>query len=335
MDNTPFNSYLIDDRSFVAYIKREIHNLVKDRFSVKRTGEIDIIISELTSNIIKYASRGELLYRLYITNDKPVFEVLAIDDGPGIKDKALMMRDGISSAQTLGHGLGAVTRLSNTSKLYSQPEWGTIFYSKVDSEISSEISDDIYIGGLRVCYPGEVKCGDDFFVGRENGVLKLFLGDGLGHGVAASEAVTAAIRSFENNASITDPSALLRIINQDVKKTRGLVAAVVCINHDLKQMDLCGIGNISARVYSGIVLRNHNSYNGILGLNIPTTLNNSNYILEKNQTVILCSDGIKTRWDLTRYPGILKYDPLVIASAIYKDNARRNDDMTVLVAKVK
>jgi hypothetical protein len=48
----------------------------------------------------------------------------------------------------------------------------------------------------------------------------------------------------------------------------------------------------------------------------------------------MCSDGIQTRWDLNRYPAILKYDSTVLAAAIYKDFTRGNDDASVLIAKV-
>ena len=64
MDKTLFKSHLIEERSQLAFIKREIHNTAKTHFSESRTGEIDIVVSEMLSNIIKYATRGELLVRL-------------------------------------------------------------------------------------------------------------------------------------------------------------------------------------------------------------------------------------------------------------------------------
>jgi hypothetical protein len=55
---------------------------------------------------------------------------------------------------------------------------------------------------------------------------------------------------------------------------------------------------------------------------------------EKNQQLIMCSDGIRSRWDLTKYPSILKHDPMLLAAALYKDFSRRNDDTSVFIAKV-
>ena len=64
-------------------------------------------------------------------------------------------------------------------------------------------------------------------------------------------------------------------------------------------------------------------------------MNDQEYPVEQYNMAILCSDGIKTRWELSKYPMIQKYDPAVLAAAIYKDHARRNDDMSVIVVKIK
>jgi hypothetical protein len=77
------------------------------------------------------------------------------------------------------------------------------------------------------------------------------------------------------------------------------------------------------------------SYNGIVGHNIPNTMNDQQYPSDEFNQVMLCSDGIKTRIDLAKYPLMYKYDLSVLAAAIYKDHARKNDDMSVIIAKVK
>ncbi|HEY9488685.1 MAG TPA: anti-sigma regulatory factor, partial [Chryseosolibacter sp.] len=70
MDNT-FTSYKIEERSYASYIKREIHNhVVRAHFPETLIAEIDIIVSELSTNIIKHAGSGELLFRVQNTNDR-------------------------------------------------------------------------------------------------------------------------------------------------------------------------------------------------------------------------------------------------------------------------
>jgi anti-sigma regulatory factor (Ser/Thr protein kinase) len=339
MVNGAFTSYSIEDRSFVSYVKREIHNLVKEYFTEQRTGEIDIVISELTSNIIKHAGRGELLYRLTTNEEKRSFEVLAIDSGPGIKDIGAMMKDGTSTSNTLGQGLGAISRLCSFYQIYSRSSFGTIVYCK----ISPEAYDDDQFGekhfhadALSVCKPGETFCGDGYSIVKSPTRLNIFLGDGLGHGPHAHEASQTAVQSFvRHNGRQLSPPDLLRTIHVDVKKTRGLVGSVALINTNEKLIRLCGVGNITTRIYNGIILKNYMSYNGILGMNVPNTMNVQEHPMERYQTIIMFSDGIKNRWDIASYPNLLKCHPLLIAAVIYKDQARGTDDMSVLVARIK
>lgn len=339
MDNNPHVSYQIEDRSYVSFVKREIHNLLlKNGFSEGRTGETDIVVSELTSNLIKHAQSGEVLYKISEEADgNKSFEVISLDNGPGTDDIQRMMRDGASTTNTLGNGLGAIQRLSNFFQIYSVANGGTVAVSKTLlnelPELQKREQPKMLIKALQVCYPGETLCGDGYDVVETDYETRIFLGDGLGHGPNAHEAVQEAIKAFRE-CRLSASSEVLRFIHQRVKKTRGLVATVAILNHKTKRWNICGVGNISTRLHQGIQYKNYMSHNGIVGLNIPGTMNDYSFEAEQFQTIVMCSDGIRTRWEISRYPGILKHDPSVIASMIFKDHARRNDDMTVLVGKV-
>jgi anti-sigma regulatory factor (Ser/Thr protein kinase) len=339
MDNSPFTSYSIEERSFVSYIKREINNLVKEHFSEKRTGEINIVVSELTSNLIKYAEKGELLYRMREDGTKKIFELYCLDNGPGIKHINIMMKDGVSSSRTLGHGLGSASRLSNFFQVYSQPGKGTVAYTMFCSEDPEDLPPEhehrLSINAVIVSKPGEIKCGDGCYMQSSSLRLKVFLGDGLGHGSLAADAVKAAVSFLSAESRENNPSYLIREMHQAVKKTRGLVGTVLVMDLKNKTFNICGIGNIHTRISSAVSHKNLSPYNGIIGLNIPSTLNNTEMPLEKYQTIVMCSDGIRTNWELAQYPGILKMDPAVIAAVIYKDHARRTDDMSVVVIKTR
>jgi hypothetical protein len=45
------------------------------------------------------------------------------------------------------------------------------------------------------------------------------------------------------------------------------------------------------------------------------------------------SDGLATRWQLERYPGLANQRASLIASTLYRDFSRRHDDATVVVVK--
>ena len=335
MDNLPFTSYEIEDRSFVSFVKREIHHAAaKASFSRSRIGIIDIVVAELTSNIIKHASKGELLYRFSKENTRTLFEIICIDSGPGIRDVSHAMKDGVSTTKTLGEGLGALDRLSDFFQVYSIVKWGTVCYSKIYDKPYSPSVDltDVKLKALNVSKPGQKVSGDGFQIVSNSNYTKIFMGDGLGHGKEAYDAIQLALRQFKL-CSDNDPSDILRFIHEPVKKTRGLVGTAVIADHRLKKWIICGIGNISTRLFEGLLTKNFVSFNGIIGLNIPGTLKNHETELGKHQCLIMSSDGIRTRWDLSQFPSIMRYDPLMLAAVIYKDGARKNDDMSILIAR--
>jgi hypothetical protein len=113
-----------------------------------------------------------------------------------------------------------------------------------------------------------------------------------------------------------------------------MVATVVIIDPVEKTWKICGVGNISAKL-SGIHLtKNYISYNGIIGHNIPHILNDQQVSQNDYQQIILCSDGIKSRWERAKHPAIQKYDLIVQAAALYKDYGRKTDDMSVIIGRL-
>jgi serine/threonine-protein kinase RsbT len=83
-------------------------------------------ISELARNILKYASRGEILLRPVTRNGAPGITVVAADEGPGIADLAQAMTDGFSTGQGLGLGLPGTKRLMDDFDLISEVGKGTV-----------------------------------------------------------------------------------------------------------------------------------------------------------------------------------------------------------------
>lgn len=337
MDSS-FTSYKVEERSYVSYIKREIHNQVlRAKFSETQAGKIDIIVSEISSNLVKHAGGGELLFRISEPDEKnSVFEVLGIDQGPGITDTARMIRDGVSTTHTLGQGLGAIHRLSDMAQLYSRPGWGTIVYGMVKTKnkvMTGTGTSGIDIRALCVNKPREAVCGDGYRVKQTRSKVIIFFGDGLGHGLRAKEAIDRAGECLLE-CQADEPVEIIREMHEKIRRTRGLVGTLAVYNVHRDEWRLCGVGNISTRLYSGIQFKNYMSYNGTIGLNLPSSMNASTFPAETNQFVIMCSDGVRTRWDLNKYPSILKYDGMMLAAAIYKDNARGTDDASVLIAKV-
>lgn len=97
--------------------------------------EISIAVSELVTNVIKYAGKGTLILRR-LDAPKPGIEIEVEDEGPGIHDVGQAVIDGYSQGRMLdrdersrgrrglGAGLGAVHRLMDEVEIANRPEGG-------------------------------------------------------------------------------------------------------------------------------------------------------------------------------------------------------------------
>jgi len=303
--------------------------------SPSRINELDLIVAEMTSNLFKYSDDGELLLGVFQNGGSPYIELISIDNGPGMINPAKMMQDGMSTSNTLGHGLGSMKRLSDTFELYSQIGWGTIVLSRVYNDPEkAKVKNDLIIRPIVVFKPGEKTSGDGFTYKKTDKYIKMMLADGLGHGPEANLAINEAANAFKVFPDYS-PTQTLRFIHSAIKKTRGAVINIICYDFQRKVWTTAGVGNIAVRMSGPVNFKNHMSYNGIVGHNIPNTMNDQEYVAEEYNQAMLCSDGIKTRIDMARYPMMYKYDTSILAAAIYKDHARRTDDMSVVIAKVK
>lgn len=337
MADATHRCYNASDRSYYAIIKKDIHAIaVTLGFPDKRIAELDIVVAELTSNLGKFAKGGELLVGAFnVGNDEAYLELICIDQGPGMNDVSRMISDGYSSVNTLGHGLGSIKRLSDHFEIFSSKGWGSIilcrFFRKAPQPGARKKI--ITPRALVLAKPGETTSGDGYYVKQTGQDLKIFLGDGLGHGPEANFAMNEAVRAFKS-CPYDSPVEILRFIHQAVRKTRGLVSTIAVVDPVNKKLKIAGIGNISTRIIGPIISKSHFAYNGIVGHNIPNTLNDQIYNLSDFNMLVMCSDGIRSRWDIDKHPAISRSDPSILAAAIYKDHARLTDDMSVVVTKL-
>ncbi|WP_256007017.1 ATP-binding protein [Pedobacter deserti] len=329
-----YKSFDANDRSYFAIIKKEIHKLVAEAgFPEQKVAHTDIIVGETTSNLMKHALGGEILVALKGEGSESYLEIVSIDSGPGIKDVDRMMEDGVSTSSTMGHGLGSIRRLSDFFDAYSLQGWGTILLIRIFKDKPLKNSMSSALGALIVPKKGEAVSGDGLIVARNKNHVKLMLMDGLGHGADANAVIKEAAKAF-NNCLTDDPVATVRYIHSYIRKTRGGVGTVLLYNLKDASWEAAGAGNIMGKLFGHASSKNLVPYNGIIGHNIPATMNVQRYSGSDFPLVILCSDGIKSRWDISRYVGVQRHDPVILATAIYKDYGRQTDDMSVIVAKL-
>ena len=82
-------------------------------------------ISEISRNIVTYATRGEVVLDAVEEGSRRGISVVARDNGPGIADVQQAMRDGFSTGRSLGLGLPGARRLMDDFEIESQPGQGT------------------------------------------------------------------------------------------------------------------------------------------------------------------------------------------------------------------
>ncbi len=82
-------------------------------------------ISEVARNILAYAREGEILLSVESRDGRCCLQVIAADEGPGIADVELAMRDGYSTGKSLGLGLPGARRLMDEFDIVSAAGAGT------------------------------------------------------------------------------------------------------------------------------------------------------------------------------------------------------------------
>lgn len=329
--------FVVGDRSYFPIIKKEIHEKAAAAgFDSNRLADLNLIISEMTSNLHKYATDGEILAGSFTDGANHYIELISIDQGPGIANPQKMMEDGHSTTNAPGLGLGSIKRLSDKFDVYSVKGWGTIILSRIYRKRTSNLPEPaskLDIRPIVIAMPGQEKSGDGTYYKISDQHFKLLVADGLGHGEEANHAVNEAVRAFRS-CPYHSPAEILKYIHQFIRGTRGMVGTVAVFDLDTKKWKVAGIGNITTRMSNFMEVKNLMSHNGIIGLNIPAIINDQQVSFDDYHQITLCSDGIKSRWEWSKFPGINRYDLSIQAAAIYKEFARQTDDISVVMAKI-
>ncbi|QHL88258.1 SpoIIE family protein phosphatase [Nibribacter ruber] len=334
--------FVLADRSFLNIVRRDIGKIAEATgFSETETGRVNLIITEMATNLVKHAGDkgGELLIKPICEENGQAcgLEVICLDNGPGMSDPIRMMEDGVSTYGSMGQGLGAIKRQSDFFDMYSKRGLGTVLLSRIyrkgkAPKSAARSKQKFQVGAVKVPKPGEKVSGDGWNLRLSHEGAYLMILDGLGHGEYAHEAATQAIKVFLQQPK-ESPSTMLREVHASIKKTRGAVGAIAHWNAESGQLLFCGVGNISGRLFQPGVTKNLLSYNGTLGMAVPTTIHDHQHNWTAQTMLVLHSDGLKSRWDFTKYPELTRHDPTLIAAVLYKDNTRTLDDSLVIVVR--
>jgi len=268
---------------------------------------IGTIVSELGSNIIKYATYGTIIASLYHEGAIQGVEILAKDDGPGIKDLDLALCDNFSTGQTLGLGLPGVKRMADRFSIRSTPSSGTVV-SAIKVLKSASLSAEHMIDEPRTfdassfpftqrceigshCRPmvGQINSGDRVVITHSDSQSLIVIIDVTGHGDRAHERAKAIQAIIETNSTLP-PKALMALLHTQLQGTVGAAIGILKIDNQLNSFSYLAVGNTGASRIKGQKWRGI-SKDGVLGLRLPT-LREQTQFLEPGDVILLWTDGL-------------------------------------------
>lgn len=174
---------------------------------------------------------------------------------------------------------------------------------------------------------GERVSGDAVFVHQTGDCGVFALIDALGHGDRAAEAAEVALAALGEAPLGSGVGAVVEHVHVRLRGTRG-AAAMICVLRD-DRLEGCGVGNvelISAGTHVPWV-----PSPGILGASLRRMRVFEARVVPGDR-LILFSDGVSPRIDLSQYKGVAAAD---VCRAVMTRHRRPHDDATVLIADIE
>ena len=111
----------------VVFLKNRVKEVaVKIKMGLVNQTRLITAASELVRNMMRYANGGDCVVEVVSSGRNNGVRLTFRDQGPGIPDLALAMKDGFSTGKSLGLGLPGTKRLVNEFDLKSKVGEGTI-----------------------------------------------------------------------------------------------------------------------------------------------------------------------------------------------------------------
>ena len=345
MPVSPHRAFEVRDGSQPGEVRRAAVQVARQLgFDEVAAGRVALVATELGSNLVKHAREGRMLLAPVQADDGTwMVELISVDSGPGMADPGACLADGFSTGGTPGTGIGAVRRLSASFDLFSQPPGGTVILARVAAAAPATVAmapavparaaaPGCLVGVVALCAPGETVCGDAARVtGDASRRAAVMVADGLGHGPHAAEASEAATAVFGDDPFAL-PSQVLGRVHRRLKATRGAAVALGLIDFEDGSSVFAGVGNVCARIVTGVEDRTLVSQNGTAGLQVRSP-QDVRHAWTAHSLLVMHSDGIASRWSLAEVPRLLQHHPVVVAAWLVNSHRRPRDDATVVVVR--
>jgi anti-sigma regulatory factor (Ser/Thr protein kinase) len=320
----------VEDTSQVGHARRMAQQLAEtERFDETDAGRVALAATELATNLLKHAGRGELHLRRVPGQGGVGIELLAIDRGAGFT-LAQCMPDGFSTAGTQGNGLGALRRQAEVFDAYSDARGSALLAQLFPRGVGQPAC---RYGVSQHSLRNDPACGDAWHLAYDQGRVSALVIDGLGHGEFAQEAARAGAAPFAEDP-FRDAPLLISEMHGAMSGTRGGAAAVAQFDPAGGRLRFTGIGNIGANLVGPDRSRGLASHPGIVGVQFRKA-HAFDFDEAAGRLLVMYSDGLQSRWNLADYPGLINRHPALIAAVLHRDFCRGRDDVTVLVVALE
>jgi anti-sigma regulatory factor (Ser/Thr protein kinase) len=320
----------VDDATGVGEARRTAQSLAR-RLGMDDTaaGHAALVATEMATNVLKHGRRGEILVRAAWDVSRAAVDVVALDKGPGMANLGQSLSDGFSTSATPGTGLGAIRRAASVFDVFTAPGQGTVVLARVGPPPADG---PWQCDGTCVAKRGETVSGDRWAMVETPTSARVMVADGLGHGPDAATASDAAVACFLARPELA-LVPLLEECHGALRPTRGAAVAIAEVDVRAGEVRFAGVGNIAASLRGpGGAMRSMVSLNGTLG-HAQVRVREFAYPWTPAETVVMASDGLKTHWSLTEYPGLGARRTSLLTALLYRDHQRGSDDVTVVALR--
>jgi anti-sigma regulatory factor (Ser/Thr protein kinase) len=306
-------------------------------FSTRDYSLIEIAVSELASNVIKYGIRGDIRLKALAGG----MEIICEDEGPGIAEPEKILARREKNKSGLGIGLLGVRNIMDQLLISTESGHGTKITARKwkvkPAHLLSKSSFFIPPAGLLEygaltlsCQQGALN-GDALLIVENPPQVLLAVLDGLGHGQEAHHASQKAAACIQANSTLP-LLTLLEYCHAELRRTRGAVIGLARIDLSRSLLTCAGIGNIVIRI-AGSQKKNYLSAPGILG-HACKIAREEQFAFGPRDLFFMHSDGICDRF--TEEPW--SSSPLSVqhlAERIVQEYGKYHDDQSIIVARRK
>jgi anti-sigma regulatory factor (Ser/Thr protein kinase) len=290
------------------------------------------VVSELGHNQRRHAGGGAIALRPVQRGGVAGVAGAAADRGPGLADPTRALPGALAGASEggLGVGLSAVLRQSDEVDLEVRAGDGTCVRARIFAAPVPRSE----VGIVGRAGPSDPISGDDALAVRDGDRLLAAVADGLGHGPAARDAAARAIAALIDEPGNSLPELLDRCDTR-LTGSRGAVLSLAGLDLGRGLLEHAAVGNVTTRVVSADgVTRPLLAQNGTLGVGQVRKRHHVETVaVAPPQLLVMVTDGVTTRVDLSQDLVLLRQHPMVIAHALLTRFGRVTDDAMVLVAR--